>query len=137
MRLVTNRSVESSTRSISDTTVEWSLDSPEQLREGPTLVVGELDGAPEAFPLKPGWTRLGRSPEADIRLDDPSVSRRHALVVRTPEDELQIIDDRSLNGVIVNGKPVHWCRLEGGDEVVIGAFRLLVLSAKHRRERHH
>lgn len=101
------------------------------------MVLGEVDGPPEAFPLKRGWTRIGRSPLADIRLDHPSVSRRHALLVRTPEDELQVIDDRSLNGVLVNGRPVHWCHLHHGDELVIGRFRLRVLSSSTAPERHH
>ena len=54
------------------------------------------------------WTRIGRSLAADVRFDDPTVSRRHALIVRQP-DGVRLLDDRSLNGVFVNG-----ARVDGG-----------------------
>ena len=69
------------------------------------------------------WTRIGRSLAADIRFDDPTVSRRHALIVRQP-DGLRVLDDRSLNGVFVNGERVEWSTLADGDEVVIGRHHL-------------
>lgn len=137
MRLITNRSAEIPTHSVSESTIEWPAGSGEQLLEGPSLVIGAVAEPREAFTLRTGWTRIGRSPDADIRLDDPSVSRRHALVVRTPEDDLQIIDDRSLNGVIVNGSAVHWCPLHHGDELLIGRFRLQVLHSHAPARRHH
>src|SRR6201998_3358852 len=70
------------------------------------------------FGLTREWTRVGRSLAADIRFDDPTVSRRHALIVRQP-DGLRVLDDRSLNGVFVNGERVEWSTLAGSDEVVI------------------
>ncbi|HKH15520.1 MAG TPA: FHA domain-containing protein, partial [Solirubrobacterales bacterium] len=73
--------------------------------------------------------RIGRSSAADLRLDDATVSRRHALVVRTPENELRALDDRSLNGLSVNGKRVEWTPLRDGDELEIGRYRLYVLGA--------
>jgi hypothetical protein len=76
-----------------------------------------------AFALKREWTRIGRSLAADIRFDDPTVSRRHALIVRQP-DGLRVLDDRSLNGVFVNGERVEWSMLASGDEVVIGRHHL-------------
>jgi hypothetical protein len=75
-----------------------------------------------------GWTRIGRSASAEIRLDDPTVSRRHAVVVRTPEGELRTLDDRSLNGVFVNGDAVDWSPLSDGDELAIGRYRLYVID---------
>ena len=69
------------------------------------------------------WTRIGRSLAADIRFDDPTVSRRHALIVRQP-DGLRVLDDRSLNGVFVNGERVEWSTLADGDEIVIGRHHL-------------
>ncbi len=76
-----------------------------------------------AFELKREWTRIGRSLAADIRFDDPTVSRRHALIVRQP-DGLRVLDDRSLNGVFVNGERVEWSTLASGDEIVIGRHHL-------------
>jgi len=75
-----------------------------------------------------GWTRIGRSATAEIRLDDPTVSRRHAVIVRTPEGELRALDDRSLNGVFVNGDAVEWSPLSDGDELAIGRYRLYVID---------
>ena len=70
-----------------------------------------------------------QSGSADICLDDATVSRRHALIVRTPEDELRALDDRSLNGLFVNGEQVEWAPLSDGDELEIGRYRLYVLEA--------
>jgi predicted RNA-binding Zn-ribbon protein involved in translation (DUF1610 family) len=76
-----------------------------------------------AYALQREWTRIGRSLAADIRFDDPTVSRRHALIVRQP-DGLRVLDDRSLNGVFVNGERVEWSTLADADEVVIGRHHL-------------
>ena len=69
------------------------------------------------------WTRIGRSLAADVRFDDPTVSRRHALIVRQP-DGVRLLDDRSLNGVFVNGARVDGRALEDGDEIIVGRYRL-------------
>jgi hypothetical protein len=82
----------------------------------------------EIFTIKPGWTRIGRSAAADIRLDDPSVSRRHALIVSEQPDSLRVLDDRSLNGVFLNGEMIDWGRLGDGDELAIGRYRLFALE---------
>jgi FHA domain-containing protein len=79
------------------------------------------------FQIERGWTRIGRSPTADLRIDDPSVSRRHALVVAEPGKPLRVLDDRSLNGVLVNGETVEWGPLRDGDRLTIGRFELYVL----------
>jgi len=69
------------------------------------------------------WTRIGRSLAADVRFDDPTVSRRHALIVRHP-DGVRLLDDRSLNGVFVNGARVDGKTLQDGDEIIVGRYRL-------------
>jgi DNA-directed RNA polymerase subunit RPC12/RpoP len=98
-----------------------SLDEPGQYvvyRSGDDLV---------AHALQREWTRIGRSLAADIRFDDPTVSRRHALIVRQP-DGLRVLDDRSLNGVFVNGEHVEWSALADGDEIVIGRHHMHFLD---------
>lgn len=80
-----------------------------------------------AYALQREWTRIGRSLAADIRFDDPTVSRRHALIVRQP-DGLRVLDDRSLNGVFVNGARVDGKVLQDGDEIIVGRYRLAFLS---------
>ena len=78
-------------------------------------------------PLTKEWTRVGHSLAADVRFDDPTVSRRHALIVRQP-DGVRVLDDRSLNGVFVNGERVDWRGLRDGDEIVVGRYRLTYLE---------
>jgi hypothetical protein len=87
-------------------------------REGDTVRIAGLDRE---------WTRIGRSLAADVRFDDPTVSRRHALIVRQP-DGVRVLDDRSLNGVFVNGERVEWRELHDGDEILVGRYRLSFLE---------
>ncbi len=55
------------------------------------------------------------------------MSRRHALIVRQA-DGVRVLDDRSLNGVFVNGERVEWRALTDGDEIVVGRYRLHFLA---------
>lgn len=87
----------------------------------------EDGGELRTVPLTREWTRIGRSLAADVRFDDPTVSRRHALIVRQA-DGVRLLDDRSLNGVFVNGARVEWKVLHDGDEIVVGRYRLRYLS---------
>src|SRR3954449_900347 len=70
-------------------------------------------------PLRDPTTRLGRSHTADVVLEDPSVSRRHAIIARRGDASV-LLDDRSLNGVQVNGARVTEAPLTHGDEILIG-----------------
>jgi hypothetical protein len=67
--------------------------------------------------------RVGRSLSAHLRFEDPTVSRRHAVLVTEPEG-VRLLDDRSLNGVFVNGERTVSRILADGDEVVVGRYRL-------------
>jgi hypothetical protein len=115
--------------------IEPALSKPAWLAEvrvdaAPGSYVAYFDDegeGPQLHELKKGWTRVGRNTGADVHLDDPSVSRRHALIVRTHSGGLRALDDRSLNGLFVNGKRVEWTKLEDGDELEIGRFRLHVV----------
>ncbi len=98
--------------------VRGELDEP-----GQYLTYRMTENDVRVFGVQREWTRIGRSLAADIRFDDPTVSRRHALIVRQP-DGLRVLDDRSLNGVFVNGERVEWSTLADGDEIVIGRHRL-------------
>jgi DNA-directed RNA polymerase subunit RPC12/RpoP len=90
-------------------------------------IVYQLDGHTALVPLTRDGTRIGRSLAANIRFDDPTVSRRHALIVRD-DGLLRVLDDRSLNGVFVNGARVESSLLSDGDEIVIGRHRLHFLQ---------
>jgi DNA-directed RNA polymerase subunit RPC12/RpoP len=93
----------------------------------------EDDGELRTVALSREWTRIGRSLAADVRFDDPTVSRRHALIVRQP-DGVRVLDDRSLNGVFVNGSRVDGRALHDGDEIVVGRYRLTFLSVAPKHD---
>jgi hypothetical protein len=108
----------------------WLDDARELLPgSGRFLACREDDGEIQIFPIERGWTRIGRSATADIRLDDPTVSRRHALLVSEPDKSLRILDDRSLNGIFLNGEIVDWAKIEDGDELTVGRYHLFALEA--------
>ncbi len=101
----------------------------ERLADAGPHLAWEIDGELQTLPIELGWSKIGRSSAADLLLDDPTVSRRHALVVRTDEGELRALDDRSTNGLFVNGERVEWAALADGDELEIGRFQLYVIRA--------
>ncbi|MGH2903428.1 MAG: FHA domain-containing protein [Solirubrobacteraceae bacterium] len=98
-----------------------------QVRQPGEYVVYEESGEWRTVALTREWTRIGRSLAADVRFDDPTVSRRHALIVRQP-DGVRVLDDRSLNGVFVNGARIEGKTLRDGDEILVGRYRLSFLS---------
>jgi pSer/pThr/pTyr-binding forkhead associated (FHA) protein len=102
---------------------EWVSRARDDLTEPGEYVLYEDGGDTKAVALTREWTRIGRSLAADVRFDDPTVSRRHALVVRQA-DGVRVLDDRSLNGVFVNGERVEWRALNDGDEILVGRYRL-------------
>jgi hypothetical protein len=101
----------------------WLASVRDGLEQTGQYLIFREDGEAIVHELTREWTRIGRSLAADIRFDDPTVSRRHALVVRQP-DGVRVLDDRSLNGVFVNGDRVEWRALRDGDELVVGRHHL-------------
>lgn len=97
--------------------------------EGPALVVRSGGGrAGEYFSPQGDRTTIGRSPDNDIFLDDVTVSRKHAVLVESG-GELKIEDLGSLNGTFVNRRRIDSAtRLESGDEVQIGKYRLSFIN---------
>jgi pSer/pThr/pTyr-binding forkhead associated (FHA) protein len=71
------------------------------------------------LPLRDGTTHVGRGFGADVRLDDHTVSRRHAILHQRASGT-RILDDRSANGTFVNGRRVNHATLQDGDVVVLG-----------------
>jgi DNA-directed RNA polymerase subunit RPC12/RpoP len=118
---------EVSPRARSHESEEWVERAREELREPGEYVLYEDGDETKAVALTREWTRIGRSLAADVRFDDPTVSRRHALVVRQA-DGVRVLDDRSLNGVFVNGERVEWRALHDGDEILVGRYRLTFVS---------
>jgi hypothetical protein len=96
---------------------------------GPALAVrsgGGLSG--QLFPLAGARQTVGRSPSSDIFLDDVTVSRNHAVLTRGT-DGILLEDLGSLNGTYVNRRRIEASeRLEDGDELQIGKFRLAFIA---------
>jgi pSer/pThr/pTyr-binding forkhead associated (FHA) protein len=96
--------------------------------KGPALVVRSGGGrVGETFVPEQERTLIGRSPECDIFLDDVTVSRKHAVLIGR-NGEFTIEDQGSLNGTFVNRTRIESARLEDGDEVQIGKYRLTFLN---------
>jgi pSer/pThr/pTyr-binding forkhead associated (FHA) protein len=77
----------------------------------------------QSFPLTGEKMTIGRSPEAGVFLDDVTVSREHATLIRRGGDWF-LDDSGSLNGTYVNRQRVDSHRLADGDELQIGKFKL-------------
>lgn len=96
--------------------------------EGAALVIRAGGGrSGESFPVNQDRMSIGRTPDASIFLDDVTVSRNHALMVRRREG-LYVDDLGSLNGTYVNRKRIESHLLADGDEIQIGKFRLSYLE---------
>jgi pSer/pThr/pTyr-binding forkhead associated (FHA) protein len=89
----------------------------------------EVQGPGETLlvPLGPGVTHVGRGLSADLHLDEGSVSRRHAIFVCRGTGP-RILDDRSANGTLVNGRRVTQADLQSGDVIVLGRVVLRYLE---------
>ena len=120
-----------------DTTEAYQLDEAGELKpvdleqvtsEGATLVIRSGGGrAGEAFAISGDRMSIGRSPDAEVFLDDVTVSRNHALLVRR-RDGLYIDDLGSLNGTYVNRRRIESHKLQNGDELQVGKYKLTYLD---------
>jgi FHA domain/Zinc-ribbon containing domain len=108
--------------------LHWIETVREQLDEPGHFLAYRDGGRVSVLPLVGEWIRIGRSLTADIRFDDPTVSRRHAIIARQ-EGGPRVLDDRSLNGVFLDGERVEWGQLEDGAELIIGRYRLFFLDS--------
>lgn len=106
---------------VSPRTLRRSSQVP-RLERGAHLALEEDDGV-VLIPIPEGSSKIGRGFSVDIRLEDPTVSRRHAILVREGGETL-VLDDRSANGVHVNGTRVQRARLQDGDVLVLGGLSL-------------
>lgn len=84
-------------------------------------VVIEVNGM--KHPLQPPGVVIGRGNEADLKIDDPGISRRHAQIkIHQSGDEttVTIVDLNSTNGVILNGHKVSTGLVSNGSEIRLG-----------------
>ena len=119
------------------TTMTYAIDETGELKpvdldevtsQGAALVIRAGGGrVGESFALSGDRLSIGRRPDADIFLDDVTVSRDHALLVHRA-DGWHMDDLGSLNGTYVNRHRIESHRLEDGDELQVGKFKLTFLS---------
>ena len=95
------------------------------------LIVHKGPGAGSRYLLDQDLTVAGRHPDADIFLDDVTVSRRHAQFVRV-DGHFTVTDLGSMNGTYADGQRVEEQRLISGMEVMIGKFRLTFYASERR-----
>ncbi|MEA2405910.1 MAG: hypothetical protein QOE69_29 [Thermoleophilaceae bacterium] len=122
-----------------DTTEVYQVDETGELRpvdldamthEGATLVIRSGGGrSGEAFNLVAERNTIGRSPDAEVFLDDVTVSRNHALLVQR-RDGLYVDDLGSLNGTYVNGHRIESHKLQDSDELQVGKYKLTYLEER-------
>ena len=113
------------------TTAQYKLGETGEIEEiklpevrGATLVIRAGGGrAGEAFPIDGDRMTVGRRPDSDIFLDDITVSRDHAILVRRGSD-YYLDDCGSLNGTYVNRRRIESHRLADGDELQVGKYKL-------------
>jgi hypothetical protein len=104
--------------------------SPDELAGNAALLVvrrGPNEGS--KYMLDAEVTRAGRHPDSDIFLDDITVSRRHAEIIRRA-DGFHVLDVGSLNGTYVNRDRVEEAKLSNGDELQIGKFKLVFFTGQ-------
>jgi pSer/pThr/pTyr-binding forkhead associated (FHA) protein len=109
-----------------DARVRHQAESLDRLEPGRYI---EVQGPERALVIPVGGEvlRIGRGLGADLRLDDNSVSRRHAILAPR-QSGARVLDDRSSNGTYVNGRRVQQADLRNGDVIVIGRVVLRYLQ---------
>jgi FHA domain len=117
------------TYTVGDTGEMQPLDIDKVLERGGAALVIRAGGgrAGESFTIDEDRVSIGRSPDAGVFLDDVTVSRNHALLVRR-RDGLYIDDLGSLNGTYVNRRRIESHRLADGDEIQVGKYKLSFLE---------
>lgn len=96
------------------------------------LIVKSGAGQGSRFLLDADSTLAGRHPDADILLDDVTVSRKHAEFKRQA-NRFNVSDLGSMNGLYVNGSQVESTALSSGDEIQIGKYRMTFFAAESDR----
>ncbi len=96
-------------------------------------VILEVNGM--RHPLDPPGIVIGRGNDADLRINDPGVSRRHVEIRVHPHDttaaSVSVVDLGSTNGMLVNGTKVSQATLDDGSTVKIGNTTMTVRYLPH------
>ena len=107
--------------------------APTDTAVGRAPVVIEVNG--ERHPVTEAGLVLGRGDEADLRINDPGISRRHAEIQISSEDgrmTVSVVDLGSTNGTSVDGRRVQQALLHDGARIVLGTTTVIVRDP-HRK----
>ncbi len=100
----------------------------------PRLVIHHEDKADQVFELSGDRPlSIGRAKSSDLLLDDPGISRLHAVVRSNPDGRWEIIDRSSANGLRINGRVTKEALLGSSDEIAIASFRLRFEDSAERK----
>ncbi|HHT79030.1 MAG TPA: FHA domain-containing protein [Actinobacteria bacterium] len=125
-----NKKISSKTESIIEQKIEIKEELTEktisQLKEivkkdNAGLLVLKGTNIGEIFAINKEYFNIGREIDSDIFLDDITVSRKHASIMKT-DKYFKVVDMGSLNGIYVNGKLIEEKYLENGDKIQIGKY---------------
>jgi len=133
---MSSESQNNKTESIKDKTIEYIedisaeiLEDIKKIPEGKSgLVIIKGPNVGDKFIINKPKLTIGRNPESDIFLDDITVSRKHAVLIKSGDD-FKIKDSGSLNGSYVNGKIVDNEVLKNMDRIQIGKYIFLFFQS--------
>jgi pSer/pThr/pTyr-binding forkhead associated (FHA) protein len=111
---------------------EYDVDRSQFPADTGIVVVTRGPIAGSRFVLDAPTTTAGRHPDSDIFLDDVTVSRRHAELVRDEHGNYTVRDAGSLNGTYLNRNRVDEAELSDGDELQVGMFKLVFFHGTKR-----
>jgi pSer/pThr/pTyr-binding forkhead associated (FHA) protein len=103
------------------------LTSPQELTSGPRLVCTTPSGDSKIYPLDKEKILIGRSPETDIQLQDPSVSRKHGQIEKK-DDFYVALSFSETNPLLLNAQAISEARLYSGAQLRFGSFQLTFIS---------
>jgi transcriptional regulator with GAF, ATPase, and Fis domain len=118
----------------SSKTVPLDRERPKARTHNVSIIFYHDDGVEAALLEPESSLTVGRSPESDIVVKDPSLSRRHARFYLTPAGEVRVEDLQSTNGTHVNGELVADAAVRPGDEVVLGNVTVAIRSTEGSEE---
>ncbi len=103
------------------------LSTPQEITVGPRLICTTASGDSNIYPLDKKKILIGRSSDADIQLEDASVSRQHGRVEKT-DDFYVAASFSDTNPLLRNGQKISSARLYSGDQLRLGSFSLTFIS---------
>ncbi|UCE42359.1 MAG: FHA domain-containing protein [Candidatus Aminicenantes bacterium] len=105
------------------------LTSPQELTSGPRLVCTTPSGDSKIYPLDKEKILIGRSPETDIQLQDPSVSREHGQIEKK-DDCYVAVSFSETNPLLLNAQAISEARIYSGAQLSLGSFVLTFISER-------